>query len=153
MKSWILYMYSVSSLVEARATMDNIFLSHSYILVFRPKSLFSITLILICITLSLVTLLGNHFSFHFIALRCKRNVILPAPLPLVLCQQCRCTWSWVWQLKWPGSWTRLLDTWRLTLLGAGCNGKWLPERQKIAKDGTQFVNITKKIAAPYISVK
>ena len=32
-------------------------------------------LILICITLSLVTLLGNHFSFHFIALRCKRNVI------------------------------------------------------------------------------
>ena len=42
--------------------MDNIFLSHSYILVFLPKSLFSITLILICITLSLVTLLGNHFS-------------------------------------------------------------------------------------------
>ena len=55
--------------------MDNIFLSHSYILVFPPKSLFSITLILICITLSLVTLLGNHFSFHFIALRYKRNVM------------------------------------------------------------------------------
>ena len=55
--------------------MDNIFLSHSYILIFPPKSLFSITLILICITLSLVTLLGNNFSFHFIALRYKRNVI------------------------------------------------------------------------------
>ena len=49
-------------LLKARTTMDNIFLSHSYILVFPPKSLFSITLILICITLSLVTLLGNHFS-------------------------------------------------------------------------------------------
>ena len=62
-------MYSVyqSSLVEARTTMDNILLSHSYIFMFPPKSLFSKTLILICITLSLVTLLGNHFSFHFIA--------------------------------------------------------------------------------------
>ena len=55
--------------------MGNIFLSHSYILVFLPKSLFSITLILICITLSLITLLGNHFSFHFIALHYKRNVM------------------------------------------------------------------------------
>ena len=62
-------------LLKAGTTMDNIFLSHSYTLVFSPKSLFSITLILICITLSLVTLLGNHFSFHFIALRYKRNVI------------------------------------------------------------------------------
>ena len=53
--------------------MDNIFLSHSYILVFLPKTLFSITLKLICITLSLVTLSGNHFS-----LCCKRNVILPS---------------------------------------------------------------------------
>ena len=35
--------------------MDNIFLSHSYILVFPPKSLFSVTLTLICITLSFVT--------------------------------------------------------------------------------------------------
>ena len=61
--------------LKARTTMDNIFLSHSYILVFLPKSLFSITLILICITLSLVTLLGNHFSFHFIALCYKRNVM------------------------------------------------------------------------------
>ena len=60
-------------LLKARTMMDNIFLS--YILLFLPKSLFSITLILICITLSLVTLLGNHFSFHFIALCCKRNVI------------------------------------------------------------------------------
>ena len=62
-------------LLKARTMMDNIFLSHSYILVFPPKSLFSITLILICITLSLVTLLGNPFSSHFIALCCKRNVI------------------------------------------------------------------------------
>ena len=53
----------------------NIFLSHFYILVFPPKSLFSLTLILICIPLSLVTLLGNDFSFHFITLRYKRNVI------------------------------------------------------------------------------
>ena len=51
-------------LLKARTMMNNMFLSHSYILVFPPKSLFSITLILICITLSLVTLLGNHFSFH-----------------------------------------------------------------------------------------
>ena len=35
----------------------------------------SITLILICITLSPVTLLGNNFSFHFTALCYKRNVI------------------------------------------------------------------------------
>ena len=62
-------------LLKARTMMDIIFLSHSYILVFPPKSLFSITLILICITLSLVTLLGNPFSSHFIALCCKRNVI------------------------------------------------------------------------------
>ena len=69
-------MYSVySSLDEARTTMANIFLSHSYILVFPPKSVFSITLTLICITLSFVTLLRNYFSFHFIALRYKRNVI------------------------------------------------------------------------------
>ena len=65
--------------------MDNIFLSHSYILVFPPKSLFSITLTLICITLSFVTLLGNNFSFHFIALSYKRNVILLflSPPPIV----------------------------------------------------------------------
>ena len=55
-------------LLKARTMMHNTFLSHSYILVFAPKSVFSITLILISITLSLVTLLGNHFSFHFIAL-------------------------------------------------------------------------------------
>ena len=67
-------------MLKARTTMDNIFLSHSYILIFPPKSLFSITLTLICITLSLITLLGNHFSFHFIALRYKRNVI---SLPLI----------------------------------------------------------------------
>ena len=45
------------------------------VLVFLPKSLFSMTLILICITLPLVTLLGNLFSFHFIAWRYKRNVM------------------------------------------------------------------------------
>ena len=56
--------------VQCILHLRNIFLSHSYILVFPPKSLFSITLILICITLSLITLLGNHFSFHFIALHC-----------------------------------------------------------------------------------
>ena len=71
-------------LLKARTMMDNIFLSHSYILTFPPKSLFSITLILICITLSLITLLGNHFSFHFIALHCKRNVISPSFVPLSL---------------------------------------------------------------------
>ena len=58
-----------------RTTMDNMFLSHSYMLIFLPKSLFSIPLILICITLSFVSSLGNHFSFHFIALRYKRNVM------------------------------------------------------------------------------
>ena len=61
-------------LLKPRTTMDNIFLSHSYIPIFLPKSLFSITLILICITLSSVTLLGNHFSFHFIALCYKRKL-------------------------------------------------------------------------------
>ena len=68
---------AVFTLLKAWTTMSNIFLSHSYILVFPPKSLFSITLTLIFITLSLVTLLiGNHFSFwHFIALHYKRNVI------------------------------------------------------------------------------
>ena len=72
-----MYVYSVFlHLLKARTTMDNIFLSHSYILVFPPKSLFSITLILICITLSLVTLLGNHFSFHFTALRIAREMSL-----------------------------------------------------------------------------
>ena len=35
------------------------------VLVFPPKSLFSITL-------SLITLIGNRFSFHFIALCYKR---------------------------------------------------------------------------------
>ena len=71
----IVHVQCILHLLKARTTMD-IFLPHSYILVFLPKSLFSITLILICITLSLVTLLGNHFSFHFIALHCNRNVIL-----------------------------------------------------------------------------
>ena len=71
--SIIVHVECILHLLKARAMMDNIFLSHSYILVFPPKSLFSITLILICITLSLVTLLGNNFSFYFIALRCKRN--------------------------------------------------------------------------------
>ena len=71
----IVHVQFILHLLKTRTTMDNIFLSHSYILVFPPKSLFSITLTLICITLCLVTLLGNHFSFHFIALLCKRNVI------------------------------------------------------------------------------
>ena len=96
MKSRILYMYSVFfHLLKARTTMDNIFLSHSYILIFPPKYLFSITLILICITLSLFTLLGNHFSFHFIAWRCKRNVITlpPKMLKPVFWLQ---LWSWSW---------------------------------------------------------
>ena len=56
-------------LLKAKSTMDNIFLSHSYILVSPPKSLFSIKLILICITLSLVTLLIVGKSFPF-PLRC-----------------------------------------------------------------------------------
>ena len=46
------HVHCILHLLKARTTMDNIFLSHSYILVFPPKSLFSITLILICITLS-----------------------------------------------------------------------------------------------------
>ena len=71
----IVHVQFILHLLKTRNMMANIFLSHSYILVFPPKSLFSITLILICITLSLVTLLGNHFSFHFISLRYKRNVI------------------------------------------------------------------------------
>ena len=64
MKSWILYIHVqfILHLFKARTMMDNI--------------LFSITLILICITLSLVTLLGNHFSFYIIALRCKRLIIV-----------------------------------------------------------------------------
>ena len=46
-----------------RTMMDNIFLSHSYI---PPKSLFSITLTLICITLPLVKFLGEKCHFvHF----------------------------------------------------------------------------------------
>ena len=56
MKSRILYIHvqcSLHSLLKAWTTTDNIFLSHSYILtIFPPKSLFTITLKLICITLS-----------------------------------------------------------------------------------------------------
>ena len=62
----IVHVQCILHLLKARTTMANIFLSHSYILVFLPKSLFSITLILICITLSLVPLLGNNFSFHLL---------------------------------------------------------------------------------------
>ena len=70
----IVHVQRILHLLKARTTMDNIFFSHSYIFVFSPKYLFSITLILICTTPSLITLLGNHFSSHFIALLCKRNV-------------------------------------------------------------------------------
>ena len=86
----IVHVQCILHLLKARTTMDNIiFLSHSYLLVFLPKYLFSIILILICITLTLITLLGNHFSFHFITLRCKRNVISK-----------NCHWAeqqWQWQ--------------------------------------------------------
>ena len=70
----IVHVQCILHLLKAGTTMDNIFFSHSYIFVFSPKYLFSITLILICTTPSLITLLGNHFSSHFIALLCKRNV-------------------------------------------------------------------------------
>ena len=62
---------------SSQSTMDNIFLSHFYILIFPPQCLFSITLILICITLSLVTLSGNHFSFHLIALQLQEKCHFP----------------------------------------------------------------------------
>ena len=64
-------------LLKASTMMDNnyILVTILYTCIPTKKSLFSITLILICITLSLVTLLGNRFSFYFIALRYKRNVI------------------------------------------------------------------------------
>ena len=74
MKSWILYMYNVFFTCWKLGPRWIIYSCHILTLIFPPKSLFSITLILICITLSLVTLLGNHFSFHFIALHCKINV-------------------------------------------------------------------------------
>ena len=80
MKSQILYMYSVFFTCWKLGPRWIIYSCHILTLIFPPKSLFSITLILICITLSLVTLLGNHFSFHFIALwHCKRNVIALYP--------------------------------------------------------------------------
>ena len=66
-----------SSLVEARTMMANIFLSHSYILVFLPKYLLSITLILICITrLSFHHIVRKSFLFplHCIALQEKCHV-------------------------------------------------------------------------------
>ena len=59
-------------LLKARTTMDNIFLSHSYILVFPPKSLFSITLILICITVSRHIVRKSFlFPLHYIVLQEK----------------------------------------------------------------------------------
>ena len=85
----IVHVQCILHLLKARTTMDNIFLSHSYILVFPPKSLFSITLILIYITLSLITLLRNHFFFHFIALYYKRNVILLAFFNIYLDRETR----------------------------------------------------------------
>ena len=84
MKSRILYMYCILHLLKARTTTDNIFLSHSYILLFPPKSPFSMTLILICITLSLITLLRNHFSFPFITLHCTRNVFFKREFELFI---------------------------------------------------------------------
>ena len=61
MKSRILYMYTtILHFLKARTMMDNIILSHSYILVFLPK-----TLILICITLSLITeIISLSTSLH-----------------------------------------------------------------------------------------
>ena len=68
----IVHVQCILHLLKARTMMDNIFLSHSYILIFLPKSLFSITLILIYITLCLVTLLGmTLFPLHCIALQEK----------------------------------------------------------------------------------
>ena len=59
-------------LLKARTMMDNIFLSHSYIFIFPPKSLFSITLILICITVSHHVVRKSFlFPLHCIALQEK----------------------------------------------------------------------------------
>ena len=56
--------------------MGNIFLSHSYILVFLPKSLFSITLILICIILSHHIVRKSFlFPLHCIALQEKYHFL------------------------------------------------------------------------------
>ena len=61
--------------------MGDLFLSHSYkILVFLPKSLFSIIVILICLTLSLITLVGNNFSsfpLHCTALQQRCHITFP----------------------------------------------------------------------------
>ena len=61
-------------LLKARTMMD-IYTCHILIciIVFLTKSLLSITLILICKTLPLITLLGNYFSFHFIAVHYERS--------------------------------------------------------------------------------
>ena len=79
MKSRILYMYSVVfTCWKLRTTMDNIFLSHFYILVFLPKSLFSITLTLICITTVFCHIVRKSFFFplHCIVLQEKCHFIL-----------------------------------------------------------------------------
>ena len=52
--------------------MDNIFLSHSYI---PPKSLFSITLTLICITLPLVKFLGERNVILFTLILRKQKLL------------------------------------------------------------------------------
>ena len=72
----IVYMYSVFFTCWKLGPRWTIYSCHTHILLLLPKSqLNSITLILICITLTLVPLLGNHFSFHFITLHCKRNIM------------------------------------------------------------------------------
>ena len=68
MKSRILYTYSVFCTCWKLGPWWVIYSCHTliYVLVFPSKSLFGITLILISITLSLITLLGNHFPLSLL---------------------------------------------------------------------------------------
>ena len=65
---------SVASLLKDKASNHFSPGFFSALLLCKSKSLFSTTLTLIYITLSLITLLLNHFSFHVIALHYNRNV-------------------------------------------------------------------------------
>ena len=82
----IVHVQCILHLLKARTTMGNIFLSHSYILIFPPQSLFSITLILICITLPRHIVRKQFlFPLHCIALQDKCHILY---LIHVICTWC-----------------------------------------------------------------